>query len=148
MLILFKTYSEPLRFKWRLNSVKNYDFFYEKPSERLPVMFGMNIPTFGLMDALSIQGEYYNSQYRNSLEEVYSFASVPYRSSSDSLVVDKDNFHWSVYMKKTLIPGLQLYLQVASDHLRLISAGYAYINEPLTSEASQWYYVAKLEFGI
>ena len=47
------------------------------------------------------------------------------------------------------MPGQRLVgLQAASDHLRLITAGYAYINEPLTSQASQWYYTAKVEFGI
>jgi hypothetical protein len=131
-----------------LLGVKNYDGYYEKPAERMPIMFGINIPTFGLLDLLTVQGEYYNSPYRNSLEQVYGFMAVPTITDYDHEIVDDDNFHWSIYTKKTIVPGMQLYVQAASDHLRLNKAGYTFTNEPLTSKATQWYYIAKLEFGI
>src|SRR5690606_20281866 len=53
-----------------LLGVENRPFYYEKRTERMPVMFGLNLPTraFGytLLDAFSFQMEYYNSPFPNT----------------------------------------------------------------------------------
>lgn len=46
---------------------KNYGKTYGDIMERIPVMFGFNIPTFGLLDRLSLEVEHYGSPYRNDL---------------------------------------------------------------------------------
>ncbi|MFC1585358.1 hypothetical protein ACFL5V_07415 [Fibrobacterota bacterium] len=47
--------------------LKNYGNTYDKISERMPVMFGFNVPTFGLLDLLSLELEWYGCLYRNDL---------------------------------------------------------------------------------
>ena len=46
----FKLYSE-----MSLLGIQNQPFFYEKKSERMPVMFGINIPTFKILDVLAFE---------------------------------------------------------------------------------------------
>jgi len=50
--------------------VKNYGKTYDEISERIPVMIGLNLPTFGLLDLLSIEVEWFGSKYRNDLARV------------------------------------------------------------------------------
>lgn len=47
--------------------LKNYGKTYGDIKERIPVMFGFNVPTFGLLDHLSLEVEHYGSPYRNDL---------------------------------------------------------------------------------
>lgn len=62
----FKIYSEIA-----LLGFKDYPFYYEKKSERMPLMAGINIPTFGLLDMLSIECEYLKSPFRNDINYAY-----------------------------------------------------------------------------
>lgn len=47
-----------------LIGVKNYGTIYSKRGERMPIMFGFHVPTFGLLDFLSIEVERYAAKYR------------------------------------------------------------------------------------
>jgi hypothetical protein len=47
--------------------LKNYGKAYSKISERIPVMVGFNFPTWGLLNHLSLEVEYYGAKYRNDL---------------------------------------------------------------------------------
>jgi hypothetical protein len=47
--------------------VTNYGKAYSKIAERAPVMVGFNFPTFGLLNHLSLEVEYYGAKYRNDL---------------------------------------------------------------------------------
>jgi hypothetical protein len=48
--------------------VKDYPFYYDDITKRMPVMFGINIPTFKILDILSVQWEWYGSLFENSIE--------------------------------------------------------------------------------
>jgi hypothetical protein len=41
---------------------ENQGFFYEKRSQRMPMMFGFNVPTFTLLNLLALQVEYYGAR--------------------------------------------------------------------------------------
>ena len=56
--------------------VKDYGSYYDNVLERIPVMLGFNIPTFGLLDYCSIEVEWYGSKYRNSLGRIGTFNSL------------------------------------------------------------------------
>lgn len=58
----FKVYAE-----WAWMGVQNQPFYYDKPSERMPVMFGLNLPTFGLLEVLNVELDYRNSVFENTL---------------------------------------------------------------------------------
>jgi hypothetical protein len=147
-----------------LLGVKNHSFYYENRAERMPVMFGINVPTFRVLDLLSLQFEYYNAKFVNSLENAYRFQ-APTPTGVDSTghilndpnffddtheLVAKDNWKWSVYAKKELTTGIRLYAQVANDHLRM-PGNYDGVNSwiPLTDiQFKDWYYLVRFELGI
>lgn len=58
----FKVYSE-----WAWMGVENQPFYYDKPSERMPIAFGLNLPTFGLLDVFNIELDYRKSVFQNTL---------------------------------------------------------------------------------
>ncbi len=47
--------------------VQSYGKIYGKIGERIPIMVGVNMPTFGFLDHLSIEVEHYGAKYRNDL---------------------------------------------------------------------------------
>ncbi|MDB5104404.1 MAG: hypothetical protein JWP91_2093 [Fibrobacteres bacterium] len=137
--------------------VKNYPFYYPNIKNRIPVMFGMNLPTFKLIDLLSLQGEYYNALWTNNIDAVFEFQHpVPYHKDYDPVngpgsvagQVKSDRFHWSMLAKKELIKGANFYLQVANDHTRTFDYNIKPIKIPITSRLSDYYYVFRIEVGI
>jgi hypothetical protein len=47
--------------------IKNYGKTYDKIGERIPMMLGFNFPTFGILDRLSLEVEYFKNRYRNDM---------------------------------------------------------------------------------
>ena len=57
-------------------------------------------------------------------------------------------FKWSVYAKRTIIPGITVYCQAASDHMRGIHfRGYP-LSNPLPDTWKDWYFLFRVELGI
>ncbi len=63
----FKLYMETA-----LVGVKNYGTIYNKRSERIPFVFGINLPTFGWLDVLNLEIEYYGARYKNDTRKIQS----------------------------------------------------------------------------
>ena len=155
-----------------LLGVKNYPHYYEKRTERMPVMMGVNLPAFKLLDVLSLEVEYYNNQFANNYSNVLYDAYPTWPEFNDATgygtlaelqaVVDAekayndkwnshDNWKWTVYAKKNVTKGVRIYAQAASDHLRTINFNLgpfpSYV--PVTNKnGKEWYYLIRLEFGI
>ena len=114
-----------------LLGVKDYPIFYEKKSERMPIMAGINLPGFKFIDLISVQFEYFHSPYVNSFfESVSTNGATPQFVDGSQKVLSKveygdqlskDNYSWSVLVKKDLTRGLTLSFQAARDHTRLVS---------------------------
>ena len=139
--------------------IKNQPFYYDKLSERMPIMFGINIPTFKLLDMLSFEMEYHKSRFPNTIVSAFdNQLAIPVPPSTDWRVYDtanpaykevtKDDWHWSLYARREVYDGIRLYAQVASDHLRHIDPEVKPLGEPTTVRPGEWYYVMRLEFGI
>jgi hypothetical protein len=147
--------------EWSLLGVQDYSYMYNDRWQRMPVMVGFNLPTFKLLDVLSIEGEYYNSPFTNDLTSLYysetptwnilpgnATGITPAQYASDAR---RDNWKWAIYAKKEIIKGIQIYAQAASDDIRPI-----YLNEapfptlvPVTNRNGRdWYYLIRLQFGI
>ena len=140
--------------------------YYEKRFERMPIMFGVNLPTLKLLDVLALQGEYYASPFNNM--GAFNSSSLPIWGSAFKqtdpdvssttqfdnrgkiLIVDNhdDDWKWSVYAKKTVNKVMTVYAQAARDHLRLTDGKYAASSVPLTSKPGEWYYLVRLEFTL
>jgi hypothetical protein len=146
-----------------LLGVKDYAFYYEEKTERMPVMFGINVPAFRILDVLSFQMEYYNSPFPNSIENAYRFQmpTLPFvdqlgNSNQDPNLFDptreevtEDNWKWSLLAKKTLVRGITLYAQAANDNLRLPNWKAEQSYGPVTTiQKKDWYYLVRLEMGI
>jgi hypothetical protein len=149
----FKLYGE-----LALLGVKNQPFYYEKKSERMPVMAGVNIPTFKLLDMLSFEMEYLKSRFRNNHNVVFNKKwPLPMPNTEENPAVydnlpelTKDDWKWSLYARKTLTEGMNLTFQAASDHQRPIGFEYGpfLADFPATEFSSDWYYVLRVEVGI
>jgi hypothetical protein len=144
--------------------VKNYPVFYEKRTERMPLMAGVNLPGFGVLDLISVQYEYFASPHRNSyLESIESNGATPEFVASNDLVLSRDTYadglkrddhSWSVLVRKNLTRGLTFSAQAARDHARVVS--YAHYAGPgmapntifYTTDKNNWYWMAQFSFGI
>jgi hypothetical protein len=140
--------------------VKNYPFYYEKISERMPMMIGFNLPGFKFIDLISIQAEYFNSPALNSYWElvrtnsaipVAPLASDKTRSKTEyNDITSHDNIAWSVLLKKTFAGASYVSAQVARDHVRTISIDTWTAPEPIEvlGSNSDWYWMLQFGFGI
>jgi hypothetical protein len=137
--------------------VKDHPFYYPAIKNRIPVMFGMNLPTFRLIDLLSVQGEYYNSLWTNNIDAVFEQQlPIPYHQDYDpkygpetqASQADRGKWHWSVLGKKELAKGASVYLQVANDHTRTFDYNIKPVKVPITSRLSDAYYLFRIEIGL
>jgi len=147
-----------------LLGVKNYPLYYEKRSERMPLMAGINMPTFKLLDVLAVELEWYKSPFPNSSRFIYEDRSpIPFTGraqltdvySSEKNIYDfkdKDDFKWSVYASKRLNRLLRLSLQVANDHSQRDDYGLtqngAKIYQEICQDTKDWYWITRLTFGM
>jgi hypothetical protein len=153
----FKVFAEAALLGW-----ENQPVFYEDRARRMPLMFGVHLPTFGLLDQLTVQGEYFDSPWANSTRSLgEQNAAVPsYPNGSDLLFSDRDyndisehdNLSWSVLLRRTLVPRLNVSLQVARDHMRTVGTNWFYGGrlEPNTVlyRNSSWYWTAQIAWGL
>jgi hypothetical protein len=140
--------------------VKNYPFYYEKISERMPLMAGFNLPGFKVLDLVSLQVEYLNSPYLNSYYElVRTNSAIPTapqgsdvnRSAESYADITKDdNLSWSLLIKKNIGGAAYVSGQLARDHLRTVSIDTWTAPEPndVLGRTKDWYWMLQFGFGI
>jgi hypothetical protein len=137
--------------------VKDYPFYYDNIKNRIPIMFGMNLPTFKILDLLSVQGEFYDHKFKNNIEAVYEYQwpiwyvkdydPVNINDSATAKEVKRDRWNWSVLARKDVTQGVKIWLQVANDHLRTYDYNVKPVKVPVTVRPTDWYYLFRLEFG-
>jgi hypothetical protein len=151
-----------LYFETALLGIKDYPIFYEKKSERMPMMVGFNLPGFKFFDLIAVQAEIYKSPWINSYEETgQTNEATPYiPRGTDPIysgavykdITKKDDMYWSVMVRKELVAGLSATAQVARDHIRSVSQA-SWVgpgvdpNEILYSNKN-WYWMLQFSFGI
>lgn len=122
----FKLYGEAA-----VLGVKDYGAYYGDIRRRIPVMAGFNLPTFGLLDWLSLEVEWYGSPYRNDLAHLGSVNYVTEWQPSERPLPSpvpaeagayadstRDNWKWSLGLRKTVKRRIRIDAQVANDHYR------------------------------
>jgi hypothetical protein len=139
---------------------KNYGYLYEKRTERMPVMMGVNLPAFKLLDVLSLEVQHYDSPFMNDFSQVlYGGLPIwnlpnlqdPTAVAAYEAAAKRDNWKWSVYAKKEVTKGINIYAQAASDHFRPIHMleGILPMMVPVTNgNGKEWYYIVRVSFGI
>jgi hypothetical protein len=140
--------------------VKNYPVYYEKITERMPIMVGINLPTFKWVDLISVQMEYFNSP---NLNNTYTMGqknwALPYLPEDNLFsekewndLTEKDNFSWSILVRKRVLRSLLFNAQIARDHMRTIGTDWFYGSrfEPneVLHKSSSWYWMFQLAWDI
>ena len=162
----FKVYSEIA-----LLGIEDQPYYYDDKTERMPIMAGISLPTFGLLDKFACEVEYHKSRFPNTVGAPF-YSSLPLplndngggqvspysydldsysgaKRDSVSDALKEDDWHWSVYASRKITDGINLYAQVASDHQRHPTGPEVKPSlEPPTVKPSDWYYVIRVEFGL
>jgi hypothetical protein len=144
--------------------VKDYGEAYGDILERIPVLLGFNFPSFGLLDLLSLEVEWYGSPHRNDLAELGNPGSIvadwtvqnrlipsPGSAPVEFAHSKRDNWKWSLNLEKIMARHVVLSAQVANDHYRprsiatgLITAAGGTAGAFTTPE--DWYFTLRLGF--
>jgi hypothetical protein len=126
---------------------------YDILTERMPIMAGVHIPTFKLLDVLAFEMEYYPSRYLNNFSQEANtpLLPLPYTARTDG--ADTTQAHrvkWSIYAKKTFGAKLQIVAQAARDHRRAPCNSYdlRFVDfGDNTVKKDEWYYLIKVVYG-
>ncbi len=145
----FKLYAEA-----SLLGVNDYPVFYDNKMERLPIMFGLSIPTFGLLDHLNVEFEYWKNRYP-IITNLYiidgkpmiDFTSISTLGISLTEPFTDDDLKWSVSAQKSFGAYFTLNAQIARDHIRPINPDFAPYNFE-TIHKDGWYYLARLQVNM
>ena len=128
--------------------LKNYPIFYTESSQRRPMMLGVSVPTFGLLNNLSIETEYLDNPNIESIASTYDRLDLPPEENFRYGTYHKDDLKWSVHASRNLSDFLTVYAQVANDHMRLKDKYTAPQYIPVTNEKSHWYWLMRLQWAI
>jgi hypothetical protein len=138
--------------------VEDQPYYYEDVTARMPVMLGVSVPTFGILDLLTFQVEYLKSSMPDNNSEQFinvipqpaypSNSPYDYQVRKDAGQYGRDDLKWTAFLKKTIVPGLEAYLQVANDHFRVQDFNALPSYMPLTQTPSDWYYMLRLQWNM
>ncbi|MBD3390713.1 MAG: hypothetical protein GF410_01730 [Chitinivibrionales bacterium] len=113
--------------------VTDFGDYYNDITERMPVMAGITLPSFGLLDVAGVEAEYYGSPWKNNTGEhlvpYYGFEPNTARNSGFLPIDDPstqdagdkattDNIKWAFFAKRSIKEKFVIDLRVASDHFR------------------------------
>ncbi len=134
-----------------LLGVNDYPFYYEKKSERLPIMAGMNVPLPGF--ELNLEVEHYKNKFRNHIKSTYEYERPIWEETPETFIQDAashDNgtIFWSISAKKTVLDRLAFNLKFARDYIRT----YNFFGNPTFESANKsqgsYYWVLQTELNI
>jgi hypothetical protein len=135
-----------LYFEGILLGVEDRPFYYEKKADRMVYSVGFNFPTFRLLDLLSAEWEYCSNPYPNDAGNAsLNLSPTP---NPTGKAVHGDDVKWTVYARKTVLPGFAITGQVANDHMRLVDY-FGHTNDrAVMPERKNWYWTVQLGFAI
>jgi hypothetical protein len=126
---------------------------YDTLWQRMPVMVGFNVPTFKVMDFLSVEAEWFGNPYPNNLNTIMfdnqptSLSSYGNEKDSSNLNNHGDDWKWSVYGKKTFADHFNVTFQCARDHLRWFRLDYTKQDgKEALRKNNEWYYTVKFGY--
>lgn len=132
---------------------KNYPGFYEKRDQRLPVMLGLNLPTFNYLDFLAVEVERYTSQDLPTFDRRAQL-NLPQPGTHKGEQEDewdetrrkKDDLKWVISARRTF-GGWGLALQAGTDHTKLMDDGDNDFYNAMT-RPDHWYTQVRFFAGI
>jgi hypothetical protein len=134
--------------------VKDYKLYYNNLIQRIPIMVGFNLPAFKMLDLISCEVEWYGSPYPNNYLNAFSITPLPRpipdgpASGYSMSTYTKDNWKWSVYVKKSLSKSFSIIGQAARDHFRTVSIDpYNVEREEALTKTNHWYWTIRFGYG-
>jgi hypothetical protein len=103
--------------------LKNYDVgkgdsakaYYTDILKRIPILVGLNVPCFKLLDVIAVELEYFDNNYPNSFVAPFEAGNpVP---TQEPYGIQHDKLKWSLYAKKSIGGGFFVVGQIARDHM-------------------------------
>jgi hypothetical protein len=100
--------------------------------------------------------EYTHSQFPNDINLLYQNQlpvwtlknNDPNANDSAQGRINSGRINWSILARRAVVKGINLYAQVANDHLRTFDYNVQLSGQPVTTRMKDWYYLLRLEFGI
>lgn len=157
-----------------LLGIKDYPFFYEKKSERMPFMLGVNLPLPGGFEVTG-EAEHYTNKFMNNVRTAYEDVLPQWREKEGDFFVDsigvngkpvgdgqggflKTNkpkvshengeWFWSFTAKKSLYNRITFDAKLAHDFLRLYNFFGNPSDEPAFQHQGGWYFAFQTELNI
>lgn len=136
-----------------LLGVKDYPFYYEKKSERMPWTLGMNleIERFNFI----FEYEKVNGKFNNDIKQIYDYQLPLWYlgQESDEFVKAGSTQNalqsfFSITAKAKIVPGLGISFQYARDHLRSFDYFANPSYESMFQKKADNYWLLQLEMGI
>jgi hypothetical protein len=125
---------------------------YDDIAQKTPVMMGITIPAFKLLDVIAVEAEWYGCRYPDGYLQVLRnglpIPDAPNTPGFTNADYRKDDWKWSVYAKREVVGGLCCIVQCARDHTRLntkLAKNIDYEETMVTS--SQWWWMAKVLYS-
>jgi len=115
--------------------VKDYPVYYDNIRERIPVMVGLNVPAFNILDYIAVEGEWYGSPHLNTTP-LRHYRAIPIEPD----IGDRDDLKWSVSIKRAIDEHIAVYGRVANDHLRTEDASGGVSERELMMAPENWYW--------
>jgi hypothetical protein len=121
---------------------------YSNWKEKAPITFGVNLPTFKLLDVFNTEFEYFGSKYYNDYREIYVMTGDPLAPALNANVTES-KWKWSVYLKRSFFDDhCAITVQFARDHMRLFDVLYDHANHrEMLVEPGNWWWAGKLSFS-
>jgi hypothetical protein len=119
--------------------------FYSDITQRIPIMFGFNIPTLKILDYLSVELEWFGWPYSRNIFNVQGFKYFLPKANGLS---NASNWKYSINLKRTIWEHLSIIGQIASDHTRhdVYFFGNIDVNE-IFPNRDQWGWWLKLQYN-
>jgi hypothetical protein len=138
----------------------------------MPILMGLNLPTYGLLEQLSLEVEHYNAPFQNDPYKLvgaydlfgfgdgnslnYAMSPIPPSAekgpgtnlsrATENFDPTKDNWKWSVYAAKRIHQKITFKVQVASDHWRTPNNNL--VQYEAMANPGQFYGVIKVDYAL
>ncbi len=134
----FSIYSE-----LALLGLQNFPVYYTDRSQRIPVMVGINLPTFGLFN-LSYEIEYFASKNSSSSFGAESGATVP--TLQPEINMQRNDWKYSVNASIVFANSIEFSAVAANDHMRLGGTHNVGNGVETFNTRSGWYWATKIAY--
>lgn len=153
------------------NNMPVNELGYDKLMEKMPIMMGINLPGFKVLDIIALEVEYYGKKYANRSPVVTQGLGmmrlpIPYdpqlnggyphgsiESAGDGTYSKEfykggaAQWKWSLYLKKTLFGNFSITSQFARDHSRVqTSLAQSIDQEEAFIKDKHWYWMLKFSY--